>query len=279
MKINIRNELIPLNLLVIILIIAIIAFPSSGLRIVLGLPFLLFFPGYTLMAALFTRREGMGASERIALSFGISIAIVPLIGLILNYTPWGIRLETVLYSVASFVFITSIVAWLRRKRLPEQEGFSIRFQLRLPGWSGSAWDKACSVVLAISILAVLGTLSYVIATPKVGERFTEFYILGQEGEAAAYPQELKIGETGKVVVGIINQENETVNYHLDVMIEGMMNNRVESLSLEIGDKWEEVVNFTPDRAGDNQKVEILLYRNGQSEPYLEPLHFWINVKE
>lgn len=120
MKIKIRNELIPLNVLVVVLIIAIIFFPSNALRIVLGLPFVFFFPGYALMAALFPGKKGINTIERIALSFGISIAIVPLIGLILNYTRWGIRLEPVLYSVASFIFIASIVAWLRRRRLPEQ---------------------------------------------------------------------------------------------------------------------------------------------------------------
>ena len=98
MAIRVKNELIPLNLLVIALVAIIILFPSNILRIILGLPFLLFFPGYTLVAALFTKKEGMGSIERVALSFGLSIAVVPLIGLILNYTPWGIRTEPVLYG-------------------------------------------------------------------------------------------------------------------------------------------------------------------------------------
>jgi len=33
--------------------------------------------------------EGIDGIERVALSFGLSIAIVPLIGLVLNFTPWG----------------------------------------------------------------------------------------------------------------------------------------------------------------------------------------------
>ena len=89
LRLRIKNELIPLNLLVFILVVAIVLFPSNVLRIILGIPFLLFFPGYALMAALFPKREGMYGVERIALSFGLSIAVVPLIGLILNYTHWG----------------------------------------------------------------------------------------------------------------------------------------------------------------------------------------------
>lgn len=110
MRLRIANEPIPLDLLIIILITIIVLFPSNILRLILASPFLLFFPGYTLMAALFTKKEGMGGIARVALSFGLSIAVVPIIGLILNYTPWGIRVEPALYSIASFVFITSSIA-------------------------------------------------------------------------------------------------------------------------------------------------------------------------
>jgi len=117
--------LISLNLLAWALILVTIFFPSNIVRIILGIPFLLFFPGYTLMAALFTRKEEISGIRRVALSFGLSIAVVPLIGLILNYTPWGIRLEPLLYSVVSFILITSIIAWLRRRVLTRDERFAI----------------------------------------------------------------------------------------------------------------------------------------------------------
>jgi uncharacterized membrane protein len=52
----------------------------------------LFFPGYVFITALFPEKKELDNLERLALSLGLSIAIVPLIGLLLNYTPWGIRL-------------------------------------------------------------------------------------------------------------------------------------------------------------------------------------------
>lgn len=79
-----------------------------------------------------------------------------------------------------------------------------------PGASGL--DKGLSIVLILAILAALGTLGYVIATLKVGERFTEFYILGLEGEAEGYPKELVVGEEAKVIVGIVNREQEDMSY-------------------------------------------------------------------
>lgn len=117
MRIGTRNELILLNLLVIVLIAVFNLFPSNILRIILGVPFLFFFPGYALVTALFIKKEELDGIERVLLSLVMSIVIILLLGLILNYTPWGIRLEPILYSTALFIFITSVIAWLRRGQL------------------------------------------------------------------------------------------------------------------------------------------------------------------
>lgn len=279
MKIGIKNELLLLNLLAFLLIIVIVFLPSNVLRIILGLPFVLFFPGYVLMAAFFVKKEEPSILERVVLSFGLSIAVVPLIGLILNYMPWGIKLESILYSVASFVFIMSVIAWLRRRKLVEEERFSIRFHLRLPGWGGSAWDKVLSIILVLAILGALGVTGYVIATPKVAERYTQFYILGPEGKAASYPRDLKVGKESRIMVCIVNHEYEAVSYRVEARINGVKNNEIEPIVLEHNEKWEGEISFVADVAGENQKVEFLLYKNEEAEPCLEPLRLWINVAE
>ena len=140
-------------------------------------------------------------------------------------------------------------------------------------------DKGLSIVLIVAILGAMGTLGYVLATPRVGEKFTEFYILGLEGEAENYPEEAVVGREQTVIVGIINREHESVSYRLQVRIDGVVNNELGPLVLGHDEKWEEVVGFTPHRAGDNQKVEFLLYRGDESMLYQAPLHLWVNVKE
>ena len=140
------------------------------------------------------------------------------------------------------------------------------------------WNRVLSIILVIIIMGALGALGYIIATPKVGEKFTEFYILGLEVKATDYPKELRVGEEGRAIVGIINREHATVSYWVEVKIDGVKNNQVQTITLEYDEKWEEIVSFTPDRAGDNQKVEFLLYKSGEGEPYLK-LHLWVNVKE
>jgi len=271
-----------------ILLIVVIAFsPSTIARTILGLPFLLFFPGYTLIATLFPRKGDLGGVERVALRFGLSIAVVPLIGLILNYTPWGIRLYPILISLAVFILATSGIAWYRRGKLDPEERFRVPFNIKLPSWRGQSMpDKVLSVVLAVAIVGAIGTLGYAIATPKVGEKFTEFYILGPDGKAANYTTELKVGEEGRVILGIVNHEQEEASYKVEVWINGEQaelrvggEDRDEiGVDLEHEGKWEKEVGFVPQTAGENQKVEFVLYKDGELY-FEEPLYLWINVEE
>ena len=153
----------------------------------------------------------------------------------------------------------------------------IKFHLSIPG--RDVWNRVLSFILAMVILGALGMLGYVIARPVAGEKFTEFYILGLQGKATDYPTELKVGEEGKVIVGIINQEQERVTYQVKVRIDGVEINQTGPIMLEHSDKIERIVSFTPTKAGEGHKVEFLLYKGRENEPCLEPLHLWLDVTE
>ncbi len=208
-----------------LLLVPLVIFTSGALRIVLGLALVLFFPGYTLIAALFPRRGSLSGIERLALSFGLNIAVVPLIGLVLNYTPWGIRLYPILISLLLFITVMAAIACYRRRRLWPEERFEPRLR---PGvasisrlWAGQGrWGRSLTILLVLAILAACGTLGYVIAKPKVGERFTEFYCLGPWGKAEGHPREVVLGESGQVILGIANEEHERTAYRVEVIIDG-----------------------------------------------------------
>ncbi len=277
MRIKLQNGLLLINILAVLLIIIITLSPSSVLRVILGLPFVFFFPGYALITALYPAKKSLSTFARIALSFGFSLVITALVGLILNYTPWGIRLYPSLISLFIFNLIMSAIAWLRQKSIPESDKISISFNLALPSGPVSS-SRVLSIILVVVILGTLGTLSYVIATPKIGEKYTEFYILGEEGKAANYPKNLSLGEEGKVVAGIINREQQTMSYRLEVRIDNLKKAEAGPLTLEPDEKWEAPLSFKPDKAGDNQKLEFLLFKAGESDPYMKPLYLWVNVK-
>jgi uncharacterized membrane protein len=224
----------------------------------------------------FPQKNGSARFARIALSFGFSIAITSLIGLILNYTSFGIRLYPSLIAIFIFTIAMSAIAGMRQRGLPEEEKISISFSLSPPSGQGSL-SRILSIILVVVIVGTIGTLGYVIATPKVGEKFTEFYILNVEGTATNYPKELSLGDEGQVTIGIVNREQQTTSYRIEVRIDGLENSEVGPLTLEPDAKWEAPLSFKPDKAGENQKVEFLLFKTGQSEPYLKPLYLWVNV--
>ena len=110
-------DLILIILLSLLLIAIIYISPENPLRKVIGMGFVLFFPGYAFINFLFPKKKELDSLERLALSFGLSIAITPLIGLILNYTPYGIRLTPILISLGAFNIIFSILAIYRRENV------------------------------------------------------------------------------------------------------------------------------------------------------------------
>ena len=249
------------------------------LRVGLGLPFVLFFPGYVLIAALFPKKEDLDGIERVALSFGLSIAVVPLIGLGLNYTPWGIRLTPVLISLIIFILLMGSISFFRREKLPQEDRFCPTFEFEVPIWREQpVFDKVLSIALIAAILFAVGSICYVVAMPKVGEKFTEFYILGMDGKAEGYPQELEEGEKGEVIVGVVNHEYQQQKYFIEVKMDDVVLPREGPINLEHEKKWESTMTFSYPRAREKLKVEFLLYREGDEEPY-RSLHLWVDVQE
>ena len=284
MKLKTLNGILIIYILSVLLILSVVFIPSTVARVILGLPFLLFFPGYTLVAALFVKKEGMDNIERVALSCGMSIAITALIGFGLNYTPWGIRLEPVLYSITSFIFVTSAIALIRRARILKINKVTTGLNLSLPGWGGSTFNKSLSIILVIAIFGALGTLGYTIFEPKIGEKFTEFYILGINSKGQYYPTEYvmnngqitqviygngivdAINGFGIVTLGIVNQEQQAAVYWVKMTINGepvninfggIISNVLGPIELQQGERWEQKIGITPQQTGDNQEVELL----------------------
>jgi hypothetical protein len=90
--------------------------PFVYVRYVLGGVFVLFLPGWMFMAALYPRGEDIDGFERLALSVGLSLAIVPLVGLFLNYTPWGITLSPIMISLSLLAEGFAFLAMVRKFR-------------------------------------------------------------------------------------------------------------------------------------------------------------------
>jgi len=102
--------------LVVFLSMALIGITSGVvlyLRYVFGSVLVLFLPGYSLIEALYPKRE-LDELTRFALSIGLSLALVPLVGLVLNYTPFGIRLIPVTASIAGLTLVLLLYSLFRK---------------------------------------------------------------------------------------------------------------------------------------------------------------------
>lgn len=86
-------------------------------RYMLGSLYVLLLPGYVTVEALYPEERSLKPLERLALSIGLSLAIVPLIGLILNYTPAGIRLWPVAIAIALYTLTTATIALYRKYKI------------------------------------------------------------------------------------------------------------------------------------------------------------------
>jgi uncharacterized membrane protein len=269
------DELDLINLISLLLIAIVLALPNNPLRIALGLPFVLFFPGYTLIAALYPRHDDLENVERLALSFGLSLAVVPLIGLMLNFLPWGIHLKPILISLAGFIIICSVLAARARRQLSRTECFSIEIVPLVTRARRLSLSKIAVATIVIAFIAFVGWRLHA-ATSHKGETFTEFYILGPSGKAEGYPDRVTAGESAEVVLGIINHESQRATYKVSIQAEDQVLSTVGPVALNDGQKWERIMRFRPVKPRNREKVEFLLFKDDNPTPYRH-LHLWIKV--
>ncbi len=89
--------------------------PVVYARILLGSVFVFWMPGYCVIKSLFPKKE-LEKLELVALSWGTSIVLVPLMALVLHYTPWGIKTEAVTMVLLMLTLALSTLAIVREHR-------------------------------------------------------------------------------------------------------------------------------------------------------------------
>ena len=138
------------------------------------------------------------------------------------------------------------------------------------------YDKVISLILLILLAASIVAVVFITVNPKSGEKFTEFYILGENGKAGNYPTNLTIGETGNVTMGIVNREQNVTSYDLIVQQNGnnLYNN---TFTLSKNETKEIPFSFNAETSGQNQKMDFKLYKLPNYTNVYRSLTLYINV--
>lgn len=271
--------------LVTLLSIYVAPLDQTFVRFVLGLAMVLLLPGYTFLIAIFPRSDEMSVTERLVYSLVFSIIVVPMIGFILNFSQWGVRLDDMVICVTAFILLCSVVAIWRRRKLPANERFNGGHLLRnvLLGFfpaTDKPTDTLLTILIVLSILAVAGTTAYYVIAPAPGEQFTEFYILGMDGKATNYSTNFTLGDEKPIIVGIANHERQNMTYDLAVTLSNETDHttlHTDRILLADNKTWENVVNLKPDLIGDQIKLEFKLYKDGNMTSPYRDLYLWVNV--
>jgi uncharacterized membrane protein len=275
---QISSDLLIILMWTIVTFVFMMMFEKNVLRTILGIPLILFIPGYVLIAVLFPKKDDLNSFKRIVMSFGMSMVIVPLLGLILNAT-FGIRFIPILIALCSYSIIFIVVANYRRRQLPEDLRFDIKLNniykvINAETIGQSRSDEILTVILLLSIVATIGALIYV-TTTNIGERFTEFYILNPSGEAD-YKTDLNVSERVVYMVGISNHEYSTINYTVNIVLdEDILLSK--AIKIDHNQTWEQDLTIIPNKKETDKRLNFLLFKdNNFTEPYRE-LYLWVNV--
>ncbi|MFZ2070827.1 MAG: VanZ family protein [Halobacteriota archaeon] len=111
----------------------------------------------------------------------------------------------------------------------------------------------------------------------IPERATSsFYVRDVNGTEQNYPTKLHLGEPAEVLVGVRNSEPKERNYVLQIKLDGrLLKTRTEWVDRM--SSWAQKISFVPDKVGENQKLEFLLYRDYvKGEPY-KRFYLWVTT--
>lgn len=252
------------------------------MRVPLGLALALFAPGYVLVAALFPRRASLDLPARLGLSFGTSIALLPLLALLLDKLPWGIRPWPIACGLAVWIGVLSAVALWRRALLPSSEATAPP-----PLALGQRWRRTTPRTRRRTVIGGLlaaGLMVYTAAVLLVPPATpTEFYVLGAEGQAQNYPRSASVGEPLSATIGVVNGDDRERTFQIEVWGRSLASPEQRTLvqrdvpfTLLAGQQIERELRWSMLAAGPDQQAEIVLLVDGQAAPY-RTLRLWLDV--
>lgn len=234
---------------------------SNLVRVAIAIGAVLFVPGFVMLAALYPYPGQMMHHDRAVLSFGLSLAVVSLVGLGLNFSPWGIRPAPFMAVLALWEGIACGVTLLRRR------GWARMGPATVPP---ATWRSAGRLVLpTVSIgAAVLGAVVVMVllGNPRQ-EQFTEFYLRGPSGSIEDLPGTVRTTDDISVRLTVANREGSAQRYRIEPILGEQRLPPIDVGDLGDGAVWERVQGFKASGTSGRATLRFDLYRGTDAEPY------------
>jgi uncharacterized membrane protein len=240
-------------------VLALLVPPDIVLIRIWTLPLVLLLPGYALVSALFPNRS-LGVLERLVISLGLSLIIVIIGGLALNWTPFGLRASSWTVLLAGITLAASAVALVRRRGQ----------EISTLGWLGVGdigLTLRQGLLLGLAALIVCGGVAVsIIGTSRQSYAgFTQLWILPAGGANAE----------NAVRLGVSNMESTAMEFRLAVNVDGNVVKEWPSIDLEPNEKWEATLVLLP--TGPVARVEADLYRADAPTTIYHHVVLWLGT--
>ncbi|MBA2286264.1 MAG: DUF1616 domain-containing protein [Ktedonobacteraceae bacterium] len=220
--------------------------PANSLpfRLLLA-PFIFIVPGYALTCALFVHRL-FGRAEHSVFSLGLSLVIMIVGGLVLNLTPFGLQATSWIVFLCSVTLIAGAVTLMRRRG----QNRPVAGWLQQGGNPGLTVRQVVFLAMALIILSGGVAVSIVGASRQPYPGFTQCWILPASG----------LHSKAAVRLGVSNMESTSMEYRLDVNMNGKVIKSWPAIHLDLHAKWETTLVLPSSTSKGATKVEALLYR-------------------
>ena len=245
-------------LLAVIAQLAVVSDAPGLLRIPLAVLALMLLPGYALAAAIFPDRNGQEPAELLALSFGLSLALIAVVSLVWHSSPYGMLPTAAGLTMTAVTLAAAGVAARLRRGLPLQEPTLLLDLVRWP--VGRATLAAGALVCALLSLG----LWLVVFGPQPD--LTEFYLVGANGLAERYPRSAVSGETIDVRFAVVNQRDHTFTYRIVALVDGSAVVETAPRSLAPEEQWEDSLSVPIRSAGGASALVFQLWRDADERP-------------
>ncbi len=244
-------------------LLLLVAFDAAGVvfggaRLVLSVIVLFLIPGYLLQKRFLPDQTNL--PEVVGLSFGLSLALLPLLAVLIDLIPFLMLTTPVLaIATATMIFTLLLIDKFRPLATPAAG--------MIPPPPINRVDRlvimGLVIAFAVGFLAMVGAL----IVPAPANQFTAFYMVGEDGLAAAYPDEITPGTAQRLRFGVSNQENRAMDYRVELRIDDVLAGTHDRFTLAHGQTLEDDIDFRVDAIRPGAAVEVLLYADHQPQPY------------